>query len=187
MQALTDVDRDDVLERLQRLEDVQNKHIFEREEVARAITICLIVRGHLLLTGTPGVAKTTQIRLAAAHIEGSRFFHTQLSPFSTVEDLFGPIDLQAYKEGERRRRSAGMLQEADVAVIDEIYNGNEAVLKSLLAPMNEGVYAEAGLFHPIPFRTLMGTTNLIPDPAERREKGWRDFMTAGSFASSSPI
>lgn len=175
MQALTDVDRDDVLERLQRLEDVQNKHIYEREEVTRAITICLIVRGHLLLTGPPGVAKTTQIRLAAAHVEGSRFFHTQLSPFSTVEDLFGPIDLQAYKEGERRRRSAGMLQEADVAVVDEIYNGNEAVLKSLLAPMNEGVYAEAGLFHPIPLRTLMGTTNLIPEAAERREKGLEGF------------
>lgn len=175
MQALTDVDRDDVLERLQRLEDVQNKHIYEREEVTRAITICLIVRGHLLLTGPPGVAKTTQIRLAAAHVEASRFFHTQLSPFSTVEDLFGPIDLQAYKEGERRRRSAGMLQEADVAVVDEIYNGNEAVLKSLLAPMNEGVYAEAGLFHPIPLRTLMGTTNLIPEAAERREKGLEGF------------
>ena len=127
------------------------------------------------MTGPPGVAKTTQIRLAAAHVEGSRFFHTQLSPFSTVEDLFGPIDLQAYKEGERRRRSAGMLQEADVAVVDEIYNGNEAVLKSLLAPMNEGVYAEAGLFHPIPLRTLMGTTNLIPEAAERREKGLEGF------------
>lgn len=175
MQELAHADHSDVLERLRRIENVQNKHIYEREEVTRAITICLVVRGHLLLTGPPGVAKTTQIRLAAAHVQGSRFFHTQLSPFSTVEDLFGPVDLQAYKEGERRRRSRGMLQEADVAVVDEIYNGNEAVLKSLLAPMNEGVYAEAGVFHPIPLRTLMGTTNRIPDPAERREKGLEGF------------
>lgn len=175
MQTFARADQGEILERLRQIEAVQNKHIFEREDVTRAITICLIVRGHLLLTGPPGVAKTTQIRLAAAHVRESRFFHTQLSPFSTVEDLFGPVDLQAYKEGERRRRSSGMLQEADVAVIDEIYNGNEAVLKALLAPMNEGVYAEAGSFHPIPLRTLMGTTNGIPDPAERREKGLEGF------------
>lgn len=175
MRTISPVDRSQVIGRLKEIENVQNQHIYEREDVARAITICLIVRGHLLLTGPPGVAKTTQIRLAARHIRGGRFFHTQLSPFSTVEEIFGPVDLHAYKEGERRRVSAGMLQEADVAVIDEIYNGNEAVLKALLAPMNEGVYAEQGRFEPIPLRTLMGTTNGIPDPTERREKGLEGF------------
>lgn len=169
------IDVDDAIRRLLAIEDVQNRHIFEREEVSRAITICLIIRAHLLLTGPPGIAKTTQIRLAACHVRESRFFHTQLSPFSTVEDLFGPVDLAAYKQGVRRRVSDGMLQEAEVAVIDEIYNGNEAVLKALLAPMNEGVYAEHGRFEPIPLRTLMGTTNGIPDAEERRERGLSGF------------
>ena len=42
-----------------------------------------------------------------------------------------------------------MLQEAHVAVVDEIYNGNEAVLKSLLSPMYERVFAEQGRAEPI--------------------------------------
>jgi len=71
------VDQAQVISRLKRLEEVQNQYIFEREDVARAITICLIVRGHLLLTGPPGVAKTTQIRLAAATSgEASSFIHS---------------------------------------------------------------------------------------------------------------
>jgi len=169
------VDVDDVLQRLRNMEAVQNRLILEREAVTRAITICLICRGHLLLSGPPGIAKTTQVRLAAAHIQGSRFFYTQLTPFSTIEDVFGPVDILAYKHGERRRVGTNMLQEAHVAVIDEIYNGNEAVLKALLAPMYEGVYAEQGTFHPIPLRTLMGTANAIPGPEERREKGLTGF------------
>ena len=168
-------DTDDILRRMRNMEAVQNRYILEREDVTRAITICLVNRSHLLLVGPPGIAKTTQVRLAAAHMRGSRFFYTQLTPFSTVEDLFGPVDIVAYKEGIRRRVGAGMLQEAHVAVIDEIYNGNEAVLKALLAPMNEGVYAEQGQFHPIPLRTLMGTTNAVPGPEERREKGLTGF------------
>ena len=171
----TTIDVDDVLQRLRNMEAVQNRLILEREAVTRAISICLISRSHLLLSGPPGVAKTTQVRLAAAHIRGSRFFHTQLTPFSTIEDVFGPVDILAYKHGERRRVGTHMLQEAHVAVIDEIYNGNEAVLKALLAPMYEGVYAEQGRFHPIPLRTLMGTANAIPGPEERREKGLTGF------------
>ncbi|MBO8140703.1 MAG: AAA family ATPase [Firmicutes bacterium] len=168
-------DTSDVLERVRNMEAVQNRLILEREDVTRAITICLINRSHLLLAGPPGIAKTTQVRLAAAHLRGSRFFYTQLTPFSTIEDIFGPVDILAYKHGERRRVSTHMLQEAHVAVVDEIYNGNEAVLKALLAPMYEGVYAEQGRFHPIPLRTLMGTTNAIPGPEERREKGLTGF------------
>lgn len=169
------MDTADILARLRAMEDVQNQLLMEREDVTRAVSICLISRGHLLLLGPPGIAKTTQVRLAAAHVRDSRFFYTQLSPFSTIEDLFGPVDIQAYKEGIRRRVATGMLQEAHVAIIDEIYNGNEAVLKGLLAPMNEGVHAEQGQFHPIPLRTLMGTANELPSPQERREKGLAGF------------
>src|SRR5690554_184793 len=103
------MDTASIIDRLKAMEDVQNEHIFEREDVTRAITICLINRGHLLLTGPPGIAKTTQVRLATHHLRDGRFFHAQLTPFSTVEDLFGPVDILAYKEGERRRVGIGML------------------------------------------------------------------------------
>lgn len=168
-------DVDDMLRRIRNLEAVQNRFVLERGDVTKAISICLVSRSHLLLVGLPGIAKTTQVRLAAAHIRGSKFFYTQLTPFSTVEDLFGPVDIVAYKEGVRRRVGTGMLQEAHVAVVDEIYNGNEAVLKSLLSPMYERVFAEQGRAEPIPLRTLMGTTNSVPDEEERQEKGLTAF------------
>lgn len=165
----------DIVRRLHNMEAVQNGFVLEREDVTRAITISLINRHHLLLAGPPGSAKTTQVRLAAAHIQNGVYFFTQLTPFSTVEDVFGPIDIAAYKDGRRQRIGDGMLQQAHVAVIDEIYNSNEAVLQSLLAPMYEGVYAERGRVHPIPLRTLLGTTNGIPTRDERVEKGLTGF------------
>src|SRR5690606_36317740 len=168
-------DTDDILRRMRNMEAVQNRFILERDDVAKAISVCLVNRSHLLLVGLPGIAKTTQVRLVAAHLRGCRFFYTQLTPFSTVEDLFGPVDIAAYKEGLRRRVGTGMLQEAHVAVIDEIYNGNEAVLKALLSPMYERVYAEQGRFEPIPLRTVMGTTNAVPGVEERQEKGLTAF------------
>lgn len=173
-EAQSDLIRD-VVRRLHNLEAVQNRFILERDAVTRAITISLINRSHLLLAGPPGTAKTSQVRLAAAHIQDGTYFFTQLTPFSTVEDVFGPIDIAAYKDGLRQRIGDGMLQEAHVAVIDEIYNSNEAVLQSLLAPMYEGVYAERGRTYPIPLRTLLGTTNAIPPADERIEKGLTGF------------
>ena len=140
MQTFARADQGEILERLRQIEAVQNKHIFEREDVTRAITICLIVRGHLLLTGPPGVAKTTQIRLAAAHVRGeSVLSHSALALFDGRGSLWPRRSASVQEKGSAGAGAAGMLQEADVAVIDEIYNGNEAVLKALLAPMNEGV------------------------------------------------
>src|SRR5690606_36448387 len=57
----TTIDVDDVLQRLRNMEALQNRIILEREAVTRAISICLISRSHLLLSGPPGVAKTTQV------------------------------------------------------------------------------------------------------------------------------
>jgi MoxR-like ATPase len=167
--------REDILVRLKNLEDVQNRFILEREQVTRGITIAMVNRENILLSGPPGIAKTTQVRLVAQHIAGGRHFYTQLTPFSTVDDIFGPVDIVAYKSGQHQRVSSGMLQEAHVAIVDEIYNSNEAVLKALMGPMNEGVYAERGAFCTIPLRTLMGTTNSVPTSDELEEKGLLAF------------
>lgn len=169
------MNRDDIISRLHALEDVQNRFILEREQVTRGISIAMINRENILLCGPPGIAKTTQVRLVALHIAGGRHFFTQLTPFSTVDDIYGPVDINAYKTGVHRRVSAGMLQEAHIAIVDEIYNGNDAVLKALMGPMNEGIYAERGTFEVLPLRTLMGTTNSVPKSDELEEKGLLAF------------
>ena len=68
-----------------------------------------------------------------------------------------------------------MLQEAHVAVIDEVYNGNEAALKSLLAPMSEGCTRSRASSTRFPCDPYGHRPTQIPGPEERREKGLTGF------------
>jgi MoxR-like ATPase len=136
---------------------------FEREEIIRGMLVALIARGNLLMLGPPGTAKTDLAQRLCSQL-GGNFFARLLTKVSAPEELFGPLSLKALETDVYRRVTTKKLPEADVAVIDEVFKCNSAVLNTLLPIMNERVYfddSSQGI--PIPLLLLVGLSNELPD------------------------
>src|SRR6185295_17676654 len=115
---------------------VLGKRFLDKEELIRLLLVALIAGEHMLIVGPPGTAKSAIVRHLARLID-ARTFEYLLTRFSEPSELFGPVDIKAFREGLYVRRTESMLPEADIAFLDEIFKSNSAILNSLLTILNE--------------------------------------------------
>jgi MoxR-like ATPase len=159
------------------LEQELNKCFMERKEVIRGLLVATIARGNMLIISPPGAAKTSLAECLAKQL-GGVFFSRLLTKVSAPEELFGPLSLKALENDQYKRVTAGKLPEADIAVIDEVFKCNSAVLNTLLPIMNERVYFDdASTPKPIPLQVLVGLSNELPDGGTNGELAalWNRF------------
>ncbi|WP_048058986.1 AAA family ATPase [Desulfurococcus amylolyticus] len=136
-----------------------------RSEEAELLVLSLISGEHVLLIGEPGTAKSALARRLADLVK-ARFFKYMLTRFTEPDELFGPLDIAALRDGKYIRVTKGKLPEADIAFIDEIFNANSAVLNMLLTLMNERVVYDGYSEIRIPLLTLISASNNVPDEPE---------------------
>lgn len=136
-----------------------------RSEEARLLVLSLVSGEHVLLIGEPGTAKSALARRLADLVK-ARFFKYLLTRFTEPDELFGPLDINALREGRYVRVTRGKLPEADIAFIDEIFNANSAVLNMLLTLMNERIVYDGYSEIRIPLLTLISASNNVPDEPE---------------------
>ncbi|MET1102138.1 MAG: AAA family ATPase [Pyrodictiaceae archaeon] len=136
-----------------------------REDEARAIVLAILAREHAILIGEPGTAKSALARRAADLIE-ARFFKYLLTKYTEPAELFGPLDINALKEGKYIRITSGKLPEAEIVFLDEVFNANSAILNALLSIMQERVWYDGYSEIVVPLWTLIGASNRVPDDPE---------------------
>lgn len=137
--------------------------LLERDAAIEAALLALLSGEHLLLLGPPGTAKSFLVRAICERIPGATYFEKLLTRFSTPEELFGPLSLAALERDEYRRVSKGMLTEASIAFVDEVYKANSAILNSLLTLVNERLYHEGGTAQKVPLLSLFAASNESPE------------------------
>jgi len=138
------------------------KRFLERRQVIHGLVVALVAKQHVLLIGPPGAAKS-ELAKAVCGAVGGRFFRTTLTPTSTPDELLGPVSAKRLIEDDVIARNLdGTLATADIAAIDEIWKCNAATLNSLLNAVNEREVVNAGQSVRIPLRTLVGTSNEMP-------------------------
>lgn len=136
--------------------------LIEREALVELIFLCAVAGEHLLVIGPPGTAKSEAARRVSRAVAG-RSFEYLLGRFTEPSELFGPVDLRKLREGLVETQTTGMLPEAEIAFLDEVFLGSTAILNTLLALLNERVFRRGHTVLRCPLRVCIGASNALPE------------------------
>jgi MoxR-like ATPase len=155
------VPEDSLPARLAQLARALQERFLGKDEVIRLLIIAAIAGEHAVLIGPPGTAKSALIRTFARLIQAN-YFEYLLTRFTEPNEIFGPVDIAAFREGRYERRTEGMLPEAEIVFLDEVFKSNSAILNALLTLLNERRYTSGGHVLKCPLLSAFGASNEVP-------------------------
>jgi len=132
-----------------------------KDEIIDLLGISLIARENAFLLGPPGTAKSAIIRALSDRIAGGNNFEYLLTRFTEPNEIFGPFDIRKLKEGELVTNTEGMMPEASMVFLDEIFNANSAILNSLLMALNEKIFRRGRETRKLPALMFVGASNVL--------------------------
>ncbi|MEM4517280.1 MAG: AAA family ATPase [Desulfurococcaceae archaeon] len=150
---------------INRFKSELEKPFIGRGEEALVITLALMTSEHVVLIGEPGTAKSALARRAADLLR-ARFFKYLLTKYTEPDELFGSLDILAFKVGKYVRVTKNKLPEAEIAFLDEIFNASSAILNTLLTLLNERVIYDGYNEISVPLWTLISASNTVPEEQE---------------------
>src|SRR3989339_577181 len=131
------------------------KVIVGQEKVIEEVLISLFCKGHCLLVGVPGLAKTLLIE-SISKILDLKFNRIQFTPDLMPSDITGTEVIQQDKAGERSFRFIKGPVFANIVLADEINRTPPKTQSALLQAMQENKVSAGGQTHslPLPFFVL---------------------------------
>ncbi|MBP9862555.1 MAG: AAA family ATPase [Kofleriaceae bacterium] len=158
--ALVDVARASAS--VQEVARVLGSHFLDKQEVIRLMLVSAIAGEHMVIVGPPGTAKSAMVGMFAKLVD-ARYFEYLLTRFTEPNELFGPVDIAAFREGRYTRRIENMLPSAEIVFLDEIFKSSSAILNSLLHVINERKFANGPNVLPVPLISLFAASNEVPN------------------------
>lgn len=141
---------DDLRELYAQLRDEVGRVIIGQERVVEQLLICVLARGHSLLMGVPGLAKTTMVH-ALAEVMSLEFNRIQFTPDLMPSDITGTEILQ---ETDQPGRRAFVFVKgpvfANIILADEINRTPPKTQSALLEAMQEHRVTAAGRVFDLP-------------------------------------
>lgn len=139
-----------------------NGQFLDKQEIIRLMLVSAIAGEHMVIVGPPGTAKSAMIGMFAKLIEAD-YFEYLLTRFTEPNELFGPVDIAAFREGRYTRRTEKMLPQAEIVFLDEIFKSNSAILNSLLHVINERKFSNGPNVMQVPLISLYAASNEVPN------------------------
>ncbi len=131
--------------------------VLGQEAATLEVLVCLLARGHILLEGVPGTAKTLLVRTLGLALD-VRFVRIQFTPDLMPADITGITLLTGTHEFSFR---PGPIF-ADLVLADEINRAPAKTQAALLEAMQERTVTVDGTSHPLsPTFTVFATQNPI--------------------------
>lgn len=178
-------------DRIEKLLDVLGSGLYEKETAVKLGLLTALAGESMFMLGAPGCAKSKIIRrikeaFKADDKDGVKYFETLLNQFTTPEEVFGNISLKALngelpdengnKKEEYRRLTEGMLPEADIAFLDEIWKASPAILNTLLTIVNERKFHNGSKVMNVPLKALFAASNELPAKGKGLEALYDRFI-----------
>jgi MoxR-like ATPase len=147
--------------------------IVGQDRMVERMLVCLLAKGHCLLEGVPGVAKTLAVETLAA-VAGGTFARLQFTPDLVPSDIVGT---RIFKPGSDRFDTELGPVFANFVLTDEINRAPAKVQSALLEVMSQGQVSIGGTTYPMPRPFLvLATQNPIesegvyPLPEAQRDR-----------------
>ena len=157
--------------------------LVDRESLVELVILGAVAGEHLLVVGPPGTAKSEAVRRATTML-GGQLFEYLLGRFTEPSEIFGPVDLRRLREGVVEVETTGMLPEAEVAFLDEVFLGSTAILNTLLGLLNERRFRKGSTILKSPLRICVGASNALPE--EPALAAFADRFLLRTFVRSTP-
>jgi MoxR-like ATPase len=149
------------------------KVIVGQDHMVERMLVALLARGHCLLEGVPGVAKTLAVQTVAT-VVGGTFARLQFTPDLVPSDIVGT---RVYRQTQERFDVELGPVFANFILADEINRAPAKVQSALLEVMAERQVSIGGITHPLPTPFLvLATQNPIesegvyPLPEAQRDR-----------------
>ena len=125
------------------------KVIIGQDEVVERLLICILSRGHALLMGVPGLAKTLMVN-SLSKVMSVDFNRIQFTPDLMPSDITGTDILQETAEGRREFEFVKGPIFANIILADEINRTPPKTQSALLEAMQEHHVTVSGRIMPLP-------------------------------------
>ncbi|MGY3803700.1 AAA family ATPase [Pigmentibacter ruber] len=135
----------------QKLIEMLNNKVFGQSEIIEHVVIAVICNEHALLTGAPGVAKTTLVRNLAAAL-GNKYKRIQFTPDLTPFDILGGDTIHFDEKNPDLKKiafSPGSIFSPFI-LADEINRASPRTQSALLEAMQERQVTIGGISRPLP-------------------------------------
>jgi MoxR-like ATPase len=139
----------DVKGTFQTLSKELKNRIIGQDEIVRDLFVALMVQGHVLMIGVPGLAKTLIVRSLAEILDLS-FQRIQFTPDLMPSDITGTEILDETAEGKREFRFVPGPVFANLLLADEINRTPPKTQAALLEAMQERRVTVAGSTYQLP-------------------------------------
>ncbi len=132
-----------------KVRDELSKVIVGQDEVIEQVLVAMFARGHALLEGVPGLAKTLLISSIAETLKLS-FKRIQFTPDLMPSDVTGTDIIQESKGGDRAYKFLPGPIFANMILADEINRTPPKTQASMLESMQERQVSAGGTVHTLP-------------------------------------
>jgi MoxR-like ATPase len=144
---------------LLRVREEVGKVVVGQDGALSGLVSALLARGHVLLEGVPGVAKTLIVKALSAALD-LEFKRVQFTPDLMPSDVTGQLILDGSEGGRFRFRPGPVF--TDILLADEINRTPPKTQAALLEAMEERQVTVEGQAHPLPAPfTVVATQNPI--------------------------